>query len=235
MKRFVWLAVLGLLAVVAAGAQLDRASRRQPALAPLVPPVFRSFAQERLTIATVRSASPEAALADARTLVSRSPLPAEHLTLLAIASERNGDRQGSALLVQRAAQRGWRDPIAQQAMFDIALAAGDEAEAARRLAALFGVQEDQAPLKDMAARLVATPEGRQALAATMAAGGNWTKAFLRQAAGDLTPSLAETIVMAQQAGARPDCAAAQAAKRAFIAKGRAAEAALLDRCTARRR
>ncbi|MBA4353440.1 MAG: hypothetical protein C0409_01990, partial [Novosphingobium sp.] len=125
------------IAVCAASAQLDRASRREPALASLVPAPFRSFAQERLTAASVRSEAPDIALSAAKTLVRRRPIPSEHLSMLAIAEERNGDRADSALLIQASARRGWRDAIAQQAMFDIALNAGDRAEASRRLAALW--------------------------------------------------------------------------------------------------
>lgn len=205
MSRALWIALMGVLAVIASAAEFDRSARRDPALAPLVPAPFRNFAQERLTMATVRSAGPEQALADARKLVRRSPLPAEHVSLLAIAEERNGARDRSGVLVQRAAQRGWRDPIAQQAMFAIALAAGQHREAANRLAALYAVQEDQAPLNDLTSQLQATPEGRSALAEALVAGGHWTNGYLHAAVMTKASEARETIALALQKGANLDC------------------------------
>lgn len=232
--RIVWTAFLAVVAVLACGAQLDRAARRQPALVSLVPGPFRNFAQESTTLATVRSAEPSVALAEARLLVSRSPSPAEHLTLLAIAEERSGDRADSARLIQRAAQRGWRDPIAQQAMFDIALAAGDPVEASRRLAALWALQEEQAPLKDMGQRLMARPEGRKALADTLVAGGNWTTSFLRTVAADPNEQAVESVALALRAGAMFDCNVATQLKAAYKAKAVKADTTLFDRCSRKR-
>lgn len=202
MKRIAWIVLMLALAIVATGAELDRASRRQPTLAALVPPPFRSFAQEQLTIATVRRDRPEKALDAARTLVRRRPMPAEHLSLLAIAMERAGDRRGSALLVQSAARRGWRDSIAQQAMFDISLGAGDPVEASHRLAAINALGDDQAPTADFTRRLLATSGGREAMARTLVDGGNWRKAFVAMPA---TPDLAATLALSIRHGARFDC------------------------------
>lgn len=231
MMRIAWFAILALLGCIAVGAELDRAARRQPALAAFVPGPFRSFAQENLTMANVRSADPKIALSEAQLLVARSPMPAEHLTLLAIAKERNGEREASARLIQRAAQRGWRDPIAQQAMFDIALAAGDPVEAARRLAALWALKEDQAPLADMETRLLATPDGQAAMANTLVSGGNWTKAYLRSVASKPADASAASIALALRQGARFDCSAVSQLKPALLKRGHEAEAQMLDNCT----
>lgn len=234
MTRIIWTAFLAIVAVLACGAQLDRAARRQPTLAVVVPAPFRSFAQESMTLATVRSSEPSTALAEARALVLRSPIPAEHLTLLAIAEERNGDRADSAKLIQRAAQRGWRDPIAQQAMFDISLGAGDPVEASHRLAALWALQEDQAPLKDMARQLMSRPEGRRALAESLVAGGSWTGSFLRNVAADPTPEAVETLDLALRGGATLDCNLAALLKAAYKAKAVKSDAALLEKCSRKR-
>lgn len=234
MTRIIWTAFLAIVAVLAVGAQLDRAARRQPALAVVVPAPFRNFAQESMTLATVRSSEPSTALAEARALVSRSPIPAEHLTLLAIAEERNGDRADSAKFIQRAAQRGWRDPIAQQAMFDISLGAGDPVEASHRLAALWALQEDQAPLKDMAQRLMSRPEGRKALAESLVAGGSWTGSFQRSVAADPTPEAVETLDLALRGGAMLDCSLAAQLKAAYKAKAVRSDAALLEKCSRKR-
>lgn len=229
MIRYVWIGLMVLMALLATGAQLDRQSRRDAAIAPLVPPLFRSFAQERLTIATVRSDDPAKALATARLLVQRRPVPSEHLSLLAIAEERNGDTAISGLLVQKAARRGWRDSIAQQAMFDLALSAGDVPEASRRLAALWALREDQLPVLDLTTRLLAAPQGRTAMANTLTGGGRWTKGFL--AAGiELPPrTFAETIAEAVHNGAHLDCKVLERLASAYTAKNLYSEVEMITK------
>ncbi|WP_298289314.1 hypothetical protein [Novosphingobium sp.] len=232
--RAIWTILMVVLAALTASAQLDRASRRQPSLAAIVPPPMRTFAQERTTMATVRSAPPAVALAESIVLTERSPLPAEHLTLLSIARERSGDRVGSGETIQRAAQRGWRDPIAQQVMFEIALSAGDRAEASRRLAALIGTQEEQAPIKDMTKRLLSVPEGRKAMASALVGGGNWTRAFLSGAASDTSPAMVETVAEALRGGAKIECRTAAVVTRIYQQQNIAFDPALFERCTKRR-
>lgn len=227
MIRAVWITLMAGIAVCAVGAELDRASRREPALTAIVPGPFRSFAQERLTTTVVRSGTPEIAIETARTLVRRRPLPSEHLSLLAIAEERNGDRAGSGLLIQAAARRGWRDSIAQQAMFDIALGAGDPAEASRRLAALWSQNEDQVPLGDLTTRLLATPQGRQAMAETLKTPGRWQKAFLSHSSENMSKELAQTIAEANRAGARLDCKSLARLGQFYAGQKRADEEALV--------
>lgn len=228
MIRLVWLIVLAIVALCATGAQLDRASRRQPAVAMLVPPPFRSFAQERLAVATVRSDLPDTALQTAQTLVRRRPIPSENLSLLAIAAERNGEREKSSLLVQYAARRGWRDSIAQQAMFHIALEAGDPAEAARRLAALWAVREDQVPLGDLTSRLLSTEQGRAAMASTLRTSGRWERAFLSSATNNPSHELALTIALAARGGARLDCESIDRLSRFYRMRKAAADAQIVD-------
>lgn len=215
------------------GSELDRASRRKPALAGIVPHPFRNFAQERLTLAQVRSIEPAKALDSARLLVARSPIPAEHLTLLAIAEERQGNRDASVQLIQEAAQRGWRDPIAQQAMFDIALAADDVVQASQRFAALYATHEDQAPLLEMRDRLLATARGREAFGHTLAEGGRWTTAFLRNSLRDLAPTTVQSIILAKKRGAVLDCAIMRQIHAALSKQNREAEASAFTDCAPR--
>lgn len=177
MKRLAWVSFIVLVAAIASFAQLDRSSRRSPELSPLVPGPFRGFAQLTETASTVRVADPEVALATARELVRLRPIPAEHLSLLAIAEERSGHREKSALLIQSAARRGWRDALAQQAMFEIALAAGDSDEAAKRLVAMVLLQSGDDDVQTLVARLLASPGGRAAFAEHLAAGGKLARAF----------------------------------------------------------
>ena len=230
MIRKLWAGLMVVFALCAVGAQIDRSVRRQPSLAPLVPAPFRAFAQWQLTMTSVRSAPPADALAEARTLVERSPVPSESFTFLAVALARSGDREGSGLAIQRAALRGWRDPIAQRAMYDIALTAGDHAEAANRLAALYGLQDDQTPLKDMTDNLVSTPAGRKAMAHSLVTGGYWTKAFMRGAVSGFSPNMVATVNTALSRGAVIECRTATVLKRLYIKEGFADGAPLLDKC-----
>lgn len=228
MIRFLWPAAIAALALCTSAAELDRASRRQPALAAIVPGPFRSFAQERLTIATVRSAEPSVALETAQTLVQRRPLPAEHLTLLAIALERAGQRERSAMLIQEAARRGWRDSIAQQAMFDISLGAGDPVEASHRLAALWALREDQVPISDLTAKLLSTPQGRSAMAETLVTGGRWTRQFLSWGGGENPGAFVQTLAEAVRLGGRFDCNALDRLKQNYQGLRLANEAASVE-------
>lgn len=218
---------MAMLALLASGAQLDRQSRRTPMLAPIVPAMFRSFAQARHVISTVRSAEPAEALKAAELLVKRRPIPAEHLSLLAIAKARNGDNDAALQLLQAAARRGWRDSIAQQSMFSIAFNAGDMAESSRRLAALWGIRENQMLLSDSTAKVLATPEGRKAMAKTMSANGRWTSAFLNDSEAVPPRDLAETIAMAATQGARLDCRILQRIETAYAQRKLIAEVALI--------
>lgn len=186
-------------------------------------------------MATVRSSPPAVALAEATRLIERSPLPAEHLSLLSIARERSGDRAGSALTIQRAAQRGWRDPIAQQVMFEIAMEAGDWAEATRRFAALISIQDAQVPVKDMKQRLLATPAGRQAMISALLGGGFWTRAFMASAVVDTSPAMVETVSGALRGGFTIECRTAAVLPAVYAKQKIPFDPALLENCTKGRR
>lgn len=69
--------------------------------------------------------------------MQRRPLPADNLVLLATGQAKEGKPDYAMLTIQIAGQRGWRDPIAQEAVLRLALAARDKPEAARRSVALF--------------------------------------------------------------------------------------------------
>jgi hypothetical protein len=57
--------------------------------------------------------------------------------LLAVAQAKAGNAEAAGLAIQIAGQRGWREPVAQEAVLRLALGAGNKPEAARRYAALF--------------------------------------------------------------------------------------------------
>lgn len=205
MIRALWFCALAALAVVTTFAQLDRTSRRMPSVAALVPPPFRSFAQERMVIAEVRTAPPAQALEMARTLVRRRPMPSEHLSLLAMAEQRMGRTRNAGVLIQQAARRGWRDVIAQQAMFDIALRADAQDEGARRLAAVWALQMQDLPVKEMTQRILATPKGRKAVATALVAPSSWRQQFLRSAGSTAPVEVAEVVAEAARNGADFEC------------------------------
>jgi hypothetical protein len=134
--RIIWAGAIAVLALITAQLQLDRQSAREPAYAGLVMDPFHANAQFTMAARALYRQETDVALAEARKLVLRRPVPAEHLTLLAGAYYQDGQVPPASLAVQYAAQRGWRDPIAQESRLRLALEAGDKGEAARRFVAL---------------------------------------------------------------------------------------------------
>lgn len=207
--RILWLAVLAGIAIVTAGLQLDRQARKTPAMAQSVPEIVRSSAQLPVAAGALSSDNPQYALAEAERLIRRRPMPAEHLRLLAQAQFGAGMIDESALTIQYAAQRGWRDPLAQEAILRLALEAGDEPEAARRYAALFlRAATEDALLEEMGREVLAAPggEGRQTLITIVGGGERWHDQFLRRGARVMPPDAYVEIVRATaDAGAAYDC------------------------------
>lgn len=207
--RILWLALLAGLAVVATGVQLDRQSRKTPALASSVPEPFRSTAQLPIAVYALGGDNPDYALAEAEQLVRRRPLPAEHLRVLAQAQFAAGKTSESALTIQYAAQRGWRDPLAQEAMLRLALEAGDAPEAARRYAALFLRRDtEDALLEELGRNVLAEPggAGRQTLIEIVGGGERWHDQFLRRGARVMPPdAFAEIVASTAKAGSKYDC------------------------------
>jgi hypothetical protein len=136
MMRALWRAAVALVALLTCQLQVDRQSARQPGLARFVAEPFRAEAQVHLATQALDRQATRTALDETRKLLARRPLPAAHLTLMARAHYANGDLEAASRVVQLAALRGWRDPIAQEIRLQLALAAGDEPEAARRFIAL---------------------------------------------------------------------------------------------------
>lgn len=136
-SRIAWFAAIVIAALLTAGLQLDMRARTAPGLAPAVPAVLRNSAQTVVTRQTLAGGQTQRALAEAQTLVLRRPLPAENLLLLAAAQAGAGQQEAALRTIQIAGRRGWREPVAQEAMLRLAFANGDRPEAARRYAALF--------------------------------------------------------------------------------------------------
>jgi hypothetical protein len=182
-SRIAWIAGLVALAALTALLQIDRQSERTPSLASVVPAPLRSDAQLRIAAQAVEGDDAERGLAEATALVKRRPVPAEHLTLLAVAQAKAGQLEQSGVTIQIAGQRGWRDPLAQETVLRIALAAGDKAEAARRYAALFlRSRTPNALLEELGPAVLGEPggAGQQTLTAIVIGGERWRPTFLRR-------------------------------------------------------
>ena len=188
--RIVWLVLIAAIATVTAGVQLDREARYHPSIAGAVPEPFRAFAQEHRVAQAARSGNSEETLAQAAKLVARRPMPASHLRSLSAAQIEAGQLEEAAVSIQLAARRGWRDQPTQKAMLELALAAGDETEAARRFAALFVRRANGADfLKPLAARVFAPANdtARSEFARIVAGAERWHPIFLRKAPAALPP------------------------------------------------
>ncbi len=208
MKQALWIMALMLIGLVTTGAQIDRQARVSGDLATHIPSPFRAFAQERLATRALAGGEPGHAVAEARQLVTRRPLAAEHLRTLAIAQVLSQNDAASLQTLQAASRRGWRDPITQEAVLRLAIETGNHSEAVRRYAALMAMPNtSDALLTELGEAALHTPEGRNTFAAVLAPAERWHRTFLRRGPKVLPPHVvAELIVEAQDQGARFDCA-----------------------------
>jgi len=178
MMRLIWPLIMLALAAITAGVQLDRQARYSPELSQYVPAPASNFAQYHIASDALTNGTPEQALAEARRLVIRRPMEAAHLRLLAQAQIAAGDNDAAYQTIQQAAKRGWRDPQTQEAMLAIALSAGDDAEAARRLAALWVLDPNNERLPTLAQQVLSREVARQAFADVAAGSKRWRGRFL---------------------------------------------------------
>lgn len=208
--RVIWTACLLGVAAVTTSLQIDRQSQATPTLAPFVPTALRNYAQTELTIAAIRAGEPQAALVDAVRLVRRRPVPAEYLTLLAAAQAKAGQAEQAGLTIQIAGQRGWREPLAQETVLRLALAAGDKAEAARRYAALFRSNATpDALLADLGTDVLGESQGagRQTVTDIIVGAERWHPQFLQRGPRVMPPDAFSEIAVASRAkGAQFECA-----------------------------
>jgi hypothetical protein len=209
--RVLWVAGMIAIGLGTAGLQLDKQSEITPALAPLVPGALRNFAQTHITAQATESGDPAQAVIEAQRLVQSRPLPAEYLSLLAVAQARAGREEEATVTIQIAGQRGWREPVAQETVLRLALAAGDEPEAARRFVALF--LREKTPddlLTTLGAQVLAEPNGagQRTLADIVARGARWHELYLRRGAQVIAPAaFSDVTVLSIKRGAIFDCEA----------------------------
>mgnify|MGYP006158981793 CR=1 FL=1 len=88
--RIIWFAALAAIALLTAALQLDMQSKKAPGLAPLVPAPLRNEAQSQIVQTALTGEDTKLAVAEAERLVRRRPLPAESLTMLAVAQAKAG-------------------------------------------------------------------------------------------------------------------------------------------------
>ncbi|KPP94421.1 hypothetical protein [Erythrobacter sp. HL-111] len=230
MRRIAWYGLLSAVALVTAGLQLDKQSAASPALAALVPEIFRSAGQPRIVSAALLGDDARAALAQAERLVVRRPVPAQSLRLLALAQFQAGEIDRGSRSIQYAARRGWRDIAAQEAMARFALGAGDRAEAARRYTALLARGETaDATLEQLGPAIFDGPDpaARETMAAIIAGSERWHGLFLRRGPAVMPPeSFGAVVIASMERGADYDCAAFERAVETIAARDAQAGARL---------
>ena len=200
--RWLFRAMLVLLAVVASAVQLDQQSGRDPALAPMVPEFVSGQAARARAGAAMRSGDGSTALAEARRQLALRPMPAEGLTLLALAAVSANDEDLALEALGAAGKRGWREPIAQLASGEAALQQGEHAIAAQRAVALLATGNLTDPARNLIARLLTTPDGRAAFARQLANGGHWRANALASLGGAVAPDdWQDTLHRARDLGA----------------------------------
>jgi len=218
--RWTWYLGLSVVACIASVAQIDRHAHEVPSLAKVVPKQFRDFALIRQAAVQAVKGKPDDAVVTARDLIAHHPIPAENLTILAIAEQRAGNEAGSADALMLAAQRGWREPQAQRAVALAAMQSGEAEIAADRLSALWRTMGGRPYARDLTEQLFDSPEVRRKFAAKLGSEEPWIQPFLMWSANNLSLSKFATLVEdAHGYGARFDCGLINKTARAFLEQG----------------
>lgn len=225
-RRIVWPALMALLSVIAVGVQLDRQSRRVPELAHFVPAPFRGYASWTTALSALERKDTALAQREARVLVRRRPVPGEHLTVLAQVHQARAEPELTVRTILLAGSRSWRSEPIQQTVLRMAHDAGEDAEAARRLAALWAIGGNLSGTEPFARKVLSTPAGLDAFAGQLATTNTWQAAFLRVGAARLGSDLhARVIRAAADRGAAFDCQLLSGAALALADAGKAQAAA----------
>ena len=220
MTRWLWRGLLAVLAVIAICAEFDRASYLRPELSVVVPPPFRSFAQSPTALLALAGGDAETARAEARRLVRRRPMPAEHLFILAMSEIGGRHPQAFANAIRAASTRGWRFAPLQTTAAQAALQAGDLTGAANRVAALWAADAGNPSVVPLTKALLEAPGGAAAFAVPLAQTRVWADNFIARAPAIVSPATALKVVeTARRGGARFDCGAMQRFAEAMRASG----------------
>lgn len=205
---------LALAALIAAyawaciGNGLDRMSVAAPALATSVPAPFRAEA-EIARAALAMSGSIADAGQSARRAILANPIDRRPVALLGAQRMLAQDYAGAETAFRVGAKLGWREPLTQSYWYRAALQSGDPARAAERLDALLRTDPAMRGAEGMAEPLLATPQGRRALAQRLSHHPGWLRHFFSPSGGASLQSLigrAEVAALMTAHGAPLDCA-----------------------------
>lgn len=221
---WVTLAVLALLVVVV---QTDRQAYRDPLAIGVVPGPARVVAQQRLAELAIASGGQGSTLAATRNLVRWRPIPAHNLLLYAQMAQLGGEGDQVIRALEVAASRGWREPQLQLLVGQSALLEGNATAAAQRLAALLATDAGGPAQARLAADLLSTPSGRQALIALLATPGHYTRPLHRFVASTENPALERDLRAAAMMGGPLSCATVAALSADYRLRGREDRAAAL--------
>lgn len=227
-RTLIALLALGTASVVAL-AELDQQSRLSPTLAPIVPASFSGNAARERSKLALQLGEADLAVAEARQQLSLRPMPAESLTILALAALQAGDEGTGSRALEAASRRGWREPISQLASAQGAFEQGQYEIASQRIVALLSTGSLPEPTVALLARLVAVPEGQEAMATRMASFGRWQGNTLSQAAAVADPDdWAATIARALAKGADLPCERVARLRSTYERQGHVAAAATIS-------
>lgn len=231
-------AVLGAcLLFWAVGTQLDFATERNGYLSRFVPGPFASTAYVDRTDRALAAEASAAALRNAEALVLHRPVQSESLTRLARAAMLREDEALASNALIAAAGRGWRDPIAQVAILEGAIAVEDWTVVAQRLAAMRKLRHPRELTDPRLALLSEHPEGRRELSRQLASDPFWLNQFASYGPmivpADTFVSLLADANAVNEEG--PSCSAIQTGTKALLEahEGVAARTLWQDSCVGR--
>lgn len=236
--RALWIAVVAVLGLIIAQLQLDRQVARDPSVAPWVAAPFRGNAQFLVAIDALAREDYGKALSESRKLTLRRPIPAENLTVLANALYRTGDEELASIAIQTAAQRGWREPLAQEVRLRLALEVGDLTEAGTRyVALLLNPASSDDLLRTLGDEVLAEPgsEAETVLADLVSETDRWHAVFLRRGPQVMPPeAFARVVVTSMGRGAAFDCGTLERVALGLLRRnaeaGQSLQAAARPRC-----
>lgn len=200
------IAVFAVLGSLIALFQIDRASGNRPELAVIIPDGLGGEADLVKAKATLNT-DPVLAEKPTRDLVAKRPIPAEHLSLLALYLVETDQPQLAGQALTEASKRGWRDRYTQVTVLGSALANGSPMAAAQRLEALIRNRDEWEIQASAAQQVLAVPEGRKAFAQRVAESPGLSSHLIElvQRYGSLAPDMALTFQDARGIGQPIPC------------------------------
>lgn len=204
--KVAWFAACALLAVLAAGVEVDRAARKDARAVGWTPEFFKGYALETQARDALANGANDQGLESARELVRRRPIPAESLALYTNALLATGKGDAAAPALMLAAQRGWRDRYVQRLMVLVGAQGGDWQSAAQRLIALWRQGDEGEETRALSQQVLSQPEGLRAFLDQFGPDDRWNPGFLVWAASELsTSSVRYAAAAVTKSGAPIDC------------------------------